>query len=144
MSLHGQFFIGVLISMAIIALQAMATLGCVRVGRAIAAHSPHKRPVTILVGVMAAIGALLTLAHCLEAGVWGLAYDLLGVAPSGDAYYLAFVNFTTLGYGDLLPDPYWRLLAPMTAASGMLMFGWSTAVMFAVLQRAGQLLHLVK
>ena len=52
-----------------------------------------------------------------------------------DQLYFAFVNFTTLGYGDVLPVPDWRLLGPMTAMDGVLLFGWSTAVIFEVLRQ---------
>jgi hypothetical protein len=48
----------------------------------------------------------------------------------------AFVNYTTLGYGDVTPLKEWRLLGPMTAMNGILMFGWSTAVLFEVLRKA--------
>jgi hypothetical protein len=48
----------------------------------------------------------------------------------------AFVNYTTLGYGNVVPVERWRLLGPMTAMNGVLMFGWSTAVIFEVLRRA--------
>ena len=41
-----------------------------------------------------------------------------------------FVNYATLGYGDVLPVERWRLLGPLTAMNGMLLFGWSTAVIF--------------
>ena len=44
-----------------------------------------------------------------------------------------FVNFTTLGYGDIVPAPDWRLLGPMTAMDGVLLFGWLTAVISEVL-----------
>ena len=47
--------------------------------------------------------------------------------------YFAFVNYTTLGYGDVLPVAGWRLLGPMAAMNGVLLFGWSTAVIFQVL-----------
>jgi hypothetical protein len=40
---------------------------------------------------------------------------------------------TTLGYGDVLPVARWRLLGPMAAMNGVLLFGWSTAVIFQVL-----------
>jgi hypothetical protein len=49
--------------------------------------------------------------------------------------YFAFVNYTTLGYGDLVPVERWRLIGPMTAMNGVLMFGWSTAVIFEVLRK---------
>ena len=49
--------------------------------------------------------------------------------------YFAFVNYTTLGYGDVTPVLRWNLLGPMTAMNGVLMFGWSTAVIFEVLRK---------
>ena len=52
-----------------------------------------------------------------------------GSAPPGTKLvYFAFVNYTTLGYGDVIPVEDWRLLGPMTAMNGVLLFGWSTAV----------------
>jgi len=51
-----------------------------------------------------------------------------------DAAYFAFVNYTTLGYGDILPASDWRLLGPIAAMNGVLLFGWSTAVIYDVLR----------
>jgi hypothetical protein len=45
------------------------------------------------------------------------------------------VNYATLGYGDVTPVEGWRLLGPLTAMNGALLFGWSTAVIFEVLNR---------
>jgi hypothetical protein len=60
---------------------------------------------------------------------------MVRVAPPGtDFIYFAFVNYTTLGYGDVTPIERWHLLGPMTAMNGVLLFGWSTAVIFAVLR----------
>jgi hypothetical protein len=71
----------------------------------------------------------------IEVAVWTLAYAIVGVAPPGtDLFYFAFVNYTTLGYGDVTPLRRWELLGPMTAMNGVLLFGWSTAVIFAVLR----------
>jgi hypothetical protein len=47
--------------------------------------------------------------------------------------YFAFLNYTTLGYGDVTPLAKWRLLGPMTAMNGVLMIGWSAALNFEVL-----------
>jgi hypothetical protein len=59
------------------------------------------------------------------------------IAPEGaELVYFAFVNYTTLGYGDIVPVERWRLLGPMTAMNGVLLFGWSTAVIFEVLRKA--------
>jgi hypothetical protein len=57
-------------------------------------------------------------------------------APDGaDLVYFAFVNYATLGYGDIAPVAEWRLLGSMAAMNGILLFGWSTAVIFEVLRR---------
>jgi len=94
------------------------------------------RPWLHLIGVMIATVLMLMLAHTLEVFIWSTAYAVLNVAPDGaDLAYFAFVNYTTLGYGDVLPVARWRLLGPMTAMNGVLLFGWSTAVIFEVLRR---------
>ena len=50
-------------------------------------------------------------AHVIEVFVWALAYLIFGAAPEGaDLVYFAFVNYATLGYGDVLPVERWRLL----------------------------------
>ena len=93
-----------------------------------------------LIAVMACAVSVLMAAHVVEVLVWALAYMLVDAAPHGaDPYYFAFVNYTTLGYGDVIPVEGWRLLGPVTAMNGVLLFGWSTAVIFEVLRRTTQL-----
>ena len=91
-----------------------------------------------LAAVMSATVLVLMAAHTLEVLVWALAYAIFGVAaPGADLVYFAFVNYTTLGYGDIVPVPEgWRLFGPITAMNGVLLFGWSTAVIFEVLRNA--------
>lgn len=100
----------------------------------------HLAPVTRknyrgrLVLVMSVAVVLLMVAHIAEIMLWAQAYVVLGtIAWPFDAFYFAFVNYTTLGYGDMLPAPSSRLLGPVTAGCGILMFGWSTAIMAQVL-----------
>jgi hypothetical protein len=91
----------------------------------------------LLIAVMVATVSVLMGAHASEVIVWSLAYATVGAAPKGaDLVYFAFVNYTTLGYGDVVPVERWRLLGPMTAMNGVLLFGWSTAVIFQVLWTA--------
>ncbi len=83
---------------------------------------------------MIAAVSMLMLAHLAEITVWSISYSLVDAAPEGsDVMYFAFVNYTTLGYGDIIPVARWRLLGPMTAMNGVLLFGWSTAVIFQIL-----------
>jgi hypothetical protein len=89
-----------------------------------------------MIVVMVATVSVLMAAHVSEVIVWSLAYVILDAAPAGaDVVYFAFVNYTTLGYGDVVPVERWRLIGPITAMNGMLVFGWSTAVIFEVLRR---------
>ena len=136
--MYGQFLIGLATCLLNIAVHAtiMAPMSwsAHRMSRRTGSVHPQLR----LVLVMMATVTVLMLAHLLEIGIWALVYAVLKVAPKQiDAFYFAFVNYTTLGYGDILPDEHWRLLGPITAMNGVLLFGWSTAVIFDVLRRAG-------
>lgn len=75
-------------------------------------------------------------AHLVEIALWAVLLVTCGEFQAfGNAFYHSAVNYTTLGYGDLLLNPSWRLLGPLEAANGALMFGVSTAMVFAVIQR---------
>jgi hypothetical protein len=92
--------------------------------------------IVMIAMVSVATVPVLMAAHFSEVLVWSLAYAIVGAAPAGaDPVYFAFVNYTTLGYGDVTPVARWRLLGPITAMNGVLLFGWSTAVIFEVLRR---------
>jgi hypothetical protein len=82
------------------------------------------------------IAMLATLAaHLIEIALWAEVFVLCGEFPYfGTAYYHSAVNYTTLGYGDLVMTPHWRFLGPLEAANGMLLFGVSTAMVFALIQ----------
>ncbi|MFG1351842.1 ion channel [Xanthobacter autotrophicus] len=140
--LDGEFLLGGCVSLLTITIQALATVLVIKCARISARHLSPRRKIETLIIVMGASGTLLMLAHFLEVAVWAAVYELIGVIEAKDAYYFAFVNFTTLGYGDILPEHRWRVLGPITAANGMLLFGWSTAVLFAVLSRALRILRL--
>ena len=101
----------------------------------VADESARSRQSLRLIAVMIATVSVLMAAHIAEVVVWAFAYMMVGAAPPGtDFIYFAFVNYTTLGYGDVTPIERWQLLGPMTAMNGVLLFGWSTAVIFAVLR----------
>jgi Ion channel len=78
-------------------------------------------------------------AHLLEIALWAAVFVTCGQFHDfGTAYYHSAVNYTTLGYGDLIMSPTWRLLGPLEAANGIMMFGVSTAMIFAVILRLTQ------
>jgi hypothetical protein len=71
----------------------------------------------------------------LEALLWAAAYLVLDeIQNLEQAFYFSMVTFTTLGYGDIVLDERWRLLASFQASTGILMFGWTTAILITVIQ----------
>src|SRR6267142_815118 len=129
-----QLLVSIAVSVCNIAIHAIVMAAVLRVARAVNERRwSHQslRPIA----VMTATVSVLMAAHIAEVVVWSFAYAIVGVAPPGaDLVYFAFVNYTTLGYGDVTPIERWQLLGPMTAMNGVLLFGWSTAVIFAVLR----------
>lgn len=78
-------------------------------------------------------------AHLVEIALWAVLFVVVGeFSQFGTAYYHSAVNYTTLGYGDVIMTPSWRLLGPLEAANGAVMFGVSTAMVFTVIQRVIQ------
>jgi len=82
---------------------------------------------------MVQIASWLILAHLAEITIWALSYTRLGVVSDPEtAVYFSLVTYTTVGYGDVVPAPEWRLLAGVEALTGILMCGWSAAFFFSV------------
>jgi hypothetical protein len=75
-------------------------------------------------------------AHLIEIALWAAVFVICGeFSDFATAYYHSAVNYTSLGYGDIIMSPAWKLLGPLETADGMLLFGVSTAMIFAVIQR---------
>ncbi len=68
--------------------------------------------------------------------VWSLTFYFTGVFQSLEpSLYFTLVSFSTLGFGDIVLDEKWRLLSGLTAANGLLSFGWSTAYLVELVRR---------
>ena len=90
----------------------------------------------LLLVVMIPTVTFLLATHTFEVLVWAWIYKVVGAAPPNTPLvYFAFVNYTTLGYGEIVPVPDWQLLGPITAMNGIILFGWSTAVIFEILRK---------
>lgn len=90
--------------------------------------------VLVMLGLMAI--------HSIEVWLYALAY--LAVGALGDletALYFSTSSFTTIGYGDVVLDRKWRLVAAIEGANGLILFGWSTAFLIAVTSRVRVLEH---
>jgi voltage-gated potassium channel Kch len=77
----------------------------------------------------------LFLASLLEAAIWALVYLRAGAIEGFEkAIYFSVVTYTTLGYGDVTLPEQWRVLGAFQAAAGIIIFGWSTAIIVASVQ----------
>jgi hypothetical protein len=129
-----QLIIGGAVSLGNIAVHAATMMVIIRSRGAIHANVPTHAALR-LVAIMIATVSMLMVAHLVEVAIWSIAYSLVGATPQDtDDLYFAFVNYTTLGYGDIIPVARWRLFGPLTAMNGVLLFGWSTAVIYHVLR----------
>jgi hypothetical protein len=82
------------------------------------------------------------LVSVLDTVIWAYVYLRVGAIEQLEtALYFSMVTFTTLGYGDVTLSPDWRLLASFEAANGVIMFGWTTALIVAVIQRLAPKRH---
>ena len=88
------------------------------------------------VAIVAGVILLALFAHMVEITIWAVLFVACGeftrLAP---AFYHSAMNYTSLGYGDVVMSASWKLFGPLEATVGLLMFGVSTAMIFAVMQR---------
>jgi uncharacterized membrane protein len=86
--------------------------------------------------VMAIATAITAAAHLTQIALWAAAFLLCGQGSTLEtAFYISAQSFTALGYGDVLLSGRWRLLGPLEAVNGLLFFGMSTAVLFAIMSQ---------
>jgi len=91
------------------------------------------------VSIVAGVTLVAFAAHLVETMIWAFVFVRCGEFPDfATAFFHSAENYTTLGYGDVVMSPAWSLFGPLEAADGMLMFGVSTAMLFAVIQRLVQ------
>jgi hypothetical protein len=91
--------------------------------------------ILIVIGVIGAVGLLLAVLHGIEAIIWAAAYLWLGAVGSlTDGMLYSVDSMTTRGASGLTLLQHWQMLGALESADGMLLFGISTAYMFAVLQ----------
>ncbi len=107
-------------------------------------REPHRPKLTLVL-----VLAVLMILGVFTATVWLWAFTFLWLDLFNTlegAVYFAIVAFTTLGFGDVLLDPGWRILGGMTAANGLLNMGLYTAMLVELLRsvRSNQLSGLPK
>jgi hypothetical protein len=109
-------------------------------GKKYEGDAPVSGPSAMLILVYTALTVFAL--HALEIIVWAVAYLMLvpinELASFEEAVYFSFVTFTTLGYGDVTLSEGWRLLSGIEALNGIILVGWTTAMIFSVVQHIWQ------
>ncbi|MEZ0496185.1 potassium channel family protein [Sphingomonas sp. IW22] len=85
--------------------------------------------------IVAAAAGLFVL-HGIE--IWAYAALYLGVGAVGNletALYFSTASYTTVGYGDVVLDPRWRVVGAIESANGIILLGWSTAFFVSIVGR---------
>lgn len=129
-------FLGSLALIANLGIQVAALVFVIRflLRRIDAQHSPPD--FTTDVTMLGIVLAMLFAGHLVQFATWALLFMALGeFSDLQTAFYHSVVNFTSLGYGDIVMSPRWRLLGALEAANGILMFGLTTGGLMALMSR---------
>ena len=91
--------------------------------------------IAIIIGVVGAVGLLLAVLHGIETAIWAAAYLWVGALDSPkDAILYSIDSMTTRGASGLMLQQRWKMMGALESANGLLLFGISTAFIFAVMQ----------
>jgi hypothetical protein len=97
----------------------------------------HRHGLGKTVAMLVTLLGLLGL-HAAEIWVWAAAYVLTGALSDFDtALYFSSATYSTLGYGDVVLSPEWRLFGSVEGLNGLLLIGWSTAYLVSMSLRIG-------
>lgn len=100
-------------------------------------YATHGHPKSNLTAAL--VVAMFTLWLCIVTIIgileWVILLLTLGVFPTfEETLYFSTVTMTTVGYGDVVVGKAWRVLAGFQAINGSFLFGWSTALVFSVVE----------
>ena len=136
--MSSDLFIGLLVSFLNFGIHAVMTAVIVVTTLRTEKRTHHFGLFVRLTALLTVSVSFLMVAHIAEIAVWAGLLDIMGVnIMNVGPFEFAFENYTALGYGDALPkDVRYRLLGPIMALNGLLLIGWSVAVIFEVMRMA--------
>lgn len=133
-----MILLAVILTLLTVAIHSAATLGAITVFARRDGNDTNS-PIRGVVG-MAFLVTFLLAVHLVEAGVWGAAYFWSGkLTEPSTAFYFSLASYTTVGYGDVVLDHGSRVVGPIESVVGVLMMGWSTAIIVNVVQKTHSL-----
>ncbi len=135
----GSILLGVVLTLVTIGIHAVGTAWWIGRLKLRAKRVSGLKVKLLPLRLLCSTALLLLLLHMAEVAPWASAYLLLpgldSINTFEQATYFATVTFASLGYGDIVIEGPWRLLSAVQAMNGLLVFGWSTALLFAVVER---------
>ena len=132
-----QLFAGGLVSLVNFGLHAIITGIVVVAARHTAAATDDLHVFARVIALLMVTMTTLMTAHIAEISVWASFFTWQGIETEKvGPFEFAFENYTALGYGDVVAGQGFRLLGPITALNGLLLIGWSVAVIFEVMKMA--------
>ena len=132
-----QLFAGVLVSFVNFGIHAVMTGVIVVATRHTAAATDDLHVFARLSVMLMITVAALMIGHVSEIGACTAFLTLLGITiKNAGAFEFAFENYVALGYGDVVAGDGWRLIGPIIALNGLLLIGWSVAIIFEVMRMA--------
>ncbi len=120
------------VMLACLLLQGLVVAVCLRRYARFRNHWQGLEPLWVDVAMLSVVMLVTLCGNFAQMAIWAGLFMLLGeFTDFWVALYHSAVNFSTLGYGDIVMSERWRMLGPIEAAHGILMFGVSTSVMTA-------------
>ncbi|RXP64546.1 two pore domain potassium channel family protein [Lutibacter sp. HS1-25] len=100
-------------------------------------HQKHKFKGSFLRIIYINSIVLITIfATIIEGVIWAFTYLIIDAFKTfEEAFYFSLITYTTLGYGDIILSNADRLLGAFEAANGVIMLGWSTAIVVTAIQK---------
>ena len=131
-----NLMIGLPIMLLCLALQAAFTFWSVRFYMGQSDRTPPGRGLFSQVRPLLIVMIAMMLGNFVQIVIWGTLFIFLGeFSELYEAVYHSAVNFTSLGYGDVVMSVRWKLMGLLEAANGVLMFGMTSAALMAILQQ---------
>jgi len=132
--MFGQLFDGTVLIIVTVAIHVLAlSWGIKRLRLRQSIEAASLLSVTLL---LSRVAVLVILAHLIEIVLWSSYFWYRGVLPTfEESFYFSAVTYATIGYGDIVPPPDWRLIASMEGLTGILMCAWSGGFFFALVSR---------
>jgi len=132
-----QMAMGGLVSLINFGIHALMTGLIVLATHRIAAATDELHVFARVTSLMLVTLVVLMATHVVEISVWASYYGLAGIeTEKAGPFEFAFENYTALGYGDAVAGSGDRLIGPITALNGLLLIGWSVALIFEVMRMA--------